>query len=118
MSSNPSPKRGEVWIADLGEPTGSEQAGARRTVIIQSDLVVGGRTTVVIPATTKTKARKAGQTVSVAAGTNGFTADAIILCRQLRVLDLSKFQAKTGKLDEAVMAKVEAAVLYILALPS
>jgi mRNA-degrading endonuclease toxin of MazEF toxin-antitoxin module len=37
--TNPSPKRGEIWLSNLNPTQGSEQAGIRPVIIFQNDLV-------------------------------------------------------------------------------
>ena len=56
MSIKMSIKRGDIWIADLGKTTGSEQAGLRPVIIMQNDYGNNHAPTVnVIPLTAKRK---------------------------------------------------------------
>ncbi len=47
------PKRGEIWYADLNPTRGAEQAGARPVLIVQNDSINRFTTTILaIPFTT------------------------------------------------------------------
>lgn len=90
-------KRGEIWHVDLNPTKGTEQQGARYVLIISGNAfqTSTGRA-VVAPITIGGQgARSQGWTVSLSgAGTN---ATGVILCDQIRTVDL---RSRGGRFSE------------------
>jgi mRNA interferase MazF len=88
-------KRGEVWLVDLGEPTGREQAFQRPAIIVQSNDVSLG-TVVIIPCTTKVTSAQGrfATSVNLPASEGGLSAPTLALCHQIRALDQRKLIRK------------------------
>ena len=109
--------RGDVWLADLGKPTGHEQAEKRPVVIIQSDRFQHLGTTIVVPLTTAIpKDSNAVTHVAIPGGEGGLTESGYALCHHLRVLDRRKLLKKYGELPPYRLGEIEAAVAFILEL--
>lgn len=105
-------RRGEIWHVDLNPVSGKEQAGRRYVLIVSPDRfnqVTG--TAVVVPVTSGGAGSRAkGFAVTLSgAGTN---ATGVILCDQLRTLDL---KARNGRRSETVPDTVVDEVLGKLA---
>ena len=112
-------RRGKIWYADLNPVQGSEQAGARPVLIFQNDRInKATSTTLVIPFTTNLRRAALPSCVQVAKGEGGLTAESVLLCHQMRVLDEARLDYKLGKVSEQVMAEVETCVLYTLGIGS
>ncbi len=112
-------KRGEIWYANLNPVQGSEQAGVRPVLIFQNDRInKATSTTLVIPFTTNLRRAVLPSCVQVAKGEGGLTAESILLCHQLRVLDEIRLNYKLGKVSESTMAEVETCVLFTLGIGS
>lgn len=111
-------RRGEVWDADLGAIKGGEQAGPRPVVVLQTDDLQPLATTVVVPLTSNL--RQAGYPTSVAleTGEGGLRERSVVLCHQLRVLDRRKLIKQLGTLPPPKLSEIEAAVAFVLGLPS
>ncbi len=110
------PRRGEVWLVDLGVPRGHEQAYERPAVVIQSDDLSRLSTVIVIP-TTKVLQRGAHRgTVILAAGEGGLREKSIALCYQIRVLDRSRLIRRLGELSASVLEEIETTTAYVLGL--
>lgn len=108
-------KRGEIWYVNLDAVRGSEQAGVRPVLILQNDRInKATTTTLVIPFTTNLRRAALPSCVRVPQGEGGLTAEFVLLCHQLRVLDESRFSHKLGKVSEQVMSEVELCVLYTM----
>ena len=107
--------RGEVWFADLNPVQGSEQAGVRPVLVFQNDAINRFTTTVItIPFTTNLRRAALPSCVLVSASEGGLSADSVLLCHQMRVLDTTRLTRKIGVLSDAVMGQVEACVLFTL----
>src|ERR1700753_4371445 len=90
--------RGDIWHVDLNPTQGREQANPRYILILTTREFNRLGTPIVVPITTGGNfARSQGFTVSLSgAGTN---ATGVILCHQLRELDL---RARNAKFSEKV----------------
>ena len=87
----------------------------RPVLVFQNDAVSRFTTTVVtIPFTTNLRRASLLSCVLVQSGEGGLSADSVLLCYQLRVLDTSRLTRKLGTLSPDTMAQVETAVLHTL----
>ncbi|MBI2494222.1 MAG: type II toxin-antitoxin system PemK/MazF family toxin [Candidatus Rokubacteria bacterium] len=111
-------RRGDVWEADLGPIGGGEQAGARPVVVAQTDDLQTLATTVVIPLTSSLRQAGFPTTVKLEPGEGGLGKTSVALCHQLRVLDRRKLIRQLGTLPPAKLSEIEAAVAFVLGLPS
>jgi mRNA-degrading endonuclease toxin of MazEF toxin-antitoxin module len=86
-------ERGDIYLADLNPVKGREQAGRRYVMVISPSVFNRLGTQIVCPITQGGNfSRHAGFAVSLSgAGTN---AQGVILCNQLRTLDLPARNAK------------------------
>jgi mRNA interferase MazF len=110
-------KRGEVWRADLSPTRGTEQAGVRPVLIVQTDRAnPHSPHTIIVPFTSQIRQRLLPSHVLVPAGEGGLTQDSVALCEQVRVLDNSRLLDKRGDLSAARMQEVDEALRAILAL--
>ncbi|MBF0532886.1 MAG: type II toxin-antitoxin system PemK/MazF family toxin [Candidatus Omnitrophica bacterium] len=103
-------RRGEIYSADLDPTHGSEQRGRRPVLVLQND--IGNEyaaTTIIAPLTTKAFAKTYPTNVPVPAGIAGLKQDPTILLSQIRTIDKSRLDRRTGALPAALMAKVEEA---------
>ncbi len=100
-------RRGEIWHVDLNPIKGREQANPRYVMILTPRDFNRLGTPVVVPITSGGNyARMHGFTVSLSgAGTN---ANGVILCHQLRALDLN---ARGGRFSETAPDFITAEVL-------
>lgn len=109
------PKRGEVWLANLGPTRGSEQAGTRPVLVYQNDVVNRFATTVVtIPFTTNLRRAALPSGYLVHRGDGGLTNDSVALCHQIRVLDKTRLQRRLGAVEGKTMTAIDSRVLFTL----
>ena len=103
-------KRGEMFYADLSPYIGSEQGGRRPVIVIQNDTGNQHSPTVIIAAVTS-KTMKARLPVHVRLPSEiGLEKDSIALLEQIRTLDKKRLRERMGRVDGAVMEKVDAAI--------
>ena len=97
-------KRGEIYLADLGEGVGSEQKGERPVVIVQNNK--GNRfspTVSVIPITTKIH-KSAGMPTHVLLGKiSGLDELSACMAEQVMTIDKKRLLKRIGELPEKVM---------------
>ena len=104
-------KRGDIYYADLSPVVGSEQGGIRPVLIVQNN--VGNRyspTVIAAAITSQINKAKMPTHITVGAPNYGLTKDSIILTEQIRTLDKKRLRERMGRVDSAVMEKVDAAI--------
>lgn len=81
-------KRGEIWLADLNPPRGTETGKTRPVLIVQSQALLdaGHPSTYVIPLTTKLVDDAEPLRIRVSAG-GGLPQDSDLLMDQMRAID-------------------------------
>lgn len=100
-------KRGEVFYADLSPVIGSEQGGTRPVLIVQNDVGNRHSPTVIAAAITSRQDKSAMPThISIKGDSCGLAKDSVVLLEQIRTIDKQRLKEKTGRLDDADLAKV------------
>ena len=108
MANAKTPKRGEIWFADLNPSKGHEQAGTRPVLVLSP---ADNTLTIVLPISQGiTLARSQGFTVSLMGA--GTRAQGVVICNQPRTVSLRE---RNGKRVEAVPEFVLLDVLARLA---
>jgi len=94
--------QGEVWWADLAEPTGSEPGFRRPVVVVQSDAFNRSRisTIVCVPLTSNLRWSGAPGNVALDAKTTGLPKDSVANVSQLVTLDRAMLTDRVGKLPD------------------
>src|SRR5437762_2860826 len=109
--------RGEVWQADLSPTRGTEQAGVRPVVIVQTDRAnPHSPHTIIVPFTTRIRQKLLPSHVLVPAGEGGLTQDSVAIAEQIRVIDHDRLIRRLGVLAAARMGEVDDALRSILEL--
>lgn len=112
-------RRGEVIEVNLDPTVGTEIQKTRRCVVVQNN--VGNQysaRTIIVPASSAEKplAKPFPVWVAVSPADGGFTKDAVIMCDQIRAVDKTRIVRTCGRLSDAAMDKVDAALKISLAL--
>lgn len=107
--------RGDVIRVQLDPTRGSELRKTRPCVVVQRDAANrGGRTTIVCPLTDAVGKHPSLLFVPVASGTGGTTKNSVILCSQIRTIDVVRVIEKLGTLPADVMLRLDAGLRAIL----
>ena len=110
------PKRGEIWLLDWSPARGSEQAGLRPALIIQTDAAnsnPGYPNTIVLAVSTKGKpvpfhvAIKPGRS-------NGLTEASFVKCEQVLTVAKERLVRKLGVIGKDEMQLIKQAVRLVL----
>lgn len=108
-------RRGNIYMADLGERDGSEQGGSRPVLVLQNN--AGNRhcpTVIVAPITTKLKKLKQPTHVILETST-GLEHTSLVLLEQITTIGKQRLDWKIGTVDEDAMKKVNRAIRISLA---
>lgn len=114
------PLRWAIVLVDLDPTRGHEQAGTRRALVVSYEAFHRSGMATICPITTR-QPRYPGE-VSIPDGHAGQTRDGLILCHQVRTLDLARVTAYAlgGRVqyvtDRVVRSAVRAALAHQLGL--
>jgi len=104
-------KRGEVYWADLGPRSGSEQQGRRPVIIISHDgfnLTHGWRSVIVVPLSTSgAQAARGLSVVQIPQGKANLPRECFAVCHQVTTLDRSKISRRIGELTSNELVQIE-----------
>lgn len=108
--------QGEVWWADLPEPTGSGPGLRRPVVVVQGDAMNRSRiaTVVCVPLTSNLGWAQAPGNVRLAARLTGLPKDSVANVSQLVALDKSLLTEQTGKLSRAKVDLLHSGIDVVL----
>lgn len=109
-------RRGDLYLADLGEPVGHEQALQRPVLIVSADpwLLSDPPVIAVLPLTRTHRSRSTH--VELEPGGSGLAAVSYVKCEDIRAISPLRFQHRMGEADSVVMARVDLILSRLLAL--
>jgi mRNA interferase MazF len=110
------PNRGEVWLANLDPPRGTEPGKTRPVLIVQAQalLEAGHPSTLIIPLTTNVVADAGPLRVGVP-GAGGLRRNSDLLIDQLRAIDNRRLvQGPLTSLSSTLMSEVTDAIRAVL----
>ena len=109
-------KRGEVWWADLAEPSGSEPGGRRPVLVVQDDLLTASRlgTVMVVPLTSNLQRALAVGNVRLSTKDTGLKRESVALVCQVITVDRAWLDESTGSLPRRALQAVDAGLRLAL----
>lgn len=106
-------RRGDVWIAELGDGMGSEQQGQRPVVILQNNTGnIYSETTIVACITSKLK--KTNMPTHVELSEKFLLTNSEILLEQVRTISKDRLISRVGKVSSGIQEKIDNAILVSL----
>jgi mRNA interferase MazF len=111
-------RRGEIWWADLEEPTGSSPGYRRPVIVIQSDAFNRSRigTVIVVVLTSNCRLIDAPGNVLVDRKQSGLLRDSVANVSQVVTLDRGYLSERVCKLPPRTMASIDAGLRLTLEL--
>ncbi|MCU0290411.1 MAG: type II toxin-antitoxin system PemK/MazF family toxin [Thermoanaerobaculaceae bacterium] len=108
--------QGEVWWADLAEPTGSGPGFRRPVLVVQGDALNRSRigTVVCVALTTNLGWADAPGNVLLPSRTSGLPEDSVVNVSQIVTLDKSCLTERVGSLSERELDTVLAGIDIVL----
>ncbi|WP_366448214.1 type II toxin-antitoxin system PemK/MazF family toxin, partial [uncultured Ruminococcus sp.] len=103
------PKRGDMYVADLGQGIGSEQANERPVVIIQNNK--GNHyadTTIIVPITSQMKAQLPNHVIIHYGILTKY--QGCVLTEQIRTISVLRLKKYIGRLSEKDIRRIEKAL--------
>jgi mRNA interferase MazF len=111
-------KRGEIWWADLPEPSGSEPGFRRPFLIIQADSFnrSGINTVIVAALTSNLRLAEAPGNILLPARISGLPRDSVVNISQVVTLDRTFLTEEIGKVSGRLLAEIENGLRLVLSL--
>lgn len=102
-------RRGEVWWADLGEPSGSRPAKRRPVVVVQSDPYNESRlnTVIVLAITSNTALAVMPGNVFLPSAASGLARDSVVNVTALLTLNKADLDDRVSELSARLMNEVD-----------
>lgn len=110
--------RGQLWWADLAEPTGSEPGFTRPILVIQTDSFNKSNinTIIAVAITSNTRLAHAPGNVPLSKTKSGLSKDSVINVSQIITLDKESLSEAIGKLDKLTMQQVDNGLRLVLSI--
>lgn len=101
-------RRGDIYLANLGAPVGSQQGGVRPVVVLQNDVGNYYSPTITIaPLTTKTEKKRHQPTHYRIRKAKGLCRSSMVLAEQLGTYDKSCIRRYIGKVSKGQMRGIQ-----------
>lgn len=109
-------ERGEVWWADLDEPSGSEPGVRRPVLIVQSDAFNRSRirTVIAVVITSNLRLLDAPGSVLLPGKATGLPRDSVANVSQLLTLDRDFLTERVGRIRGGLLSDVESGLRMVL----
>lgn len=109
-------RRGEIHLADLGDPIGLEEAFVRPVLVVSAQPWLDSRPPVVhVVPLTRTR-RDAPTHVEIEPGSSGLAATSYAKCEDLRAVSVQRLERRFGNVEDVTLLRVETIVRRVLGL--
>jgi mRNA interferase MazF len=108
------PRRGEVWLVDFGDPIGREQSGRRPAVVVSADPLNESRAGVVIVVPTTTTHRGLPSHVELEPGGSGLDEVSYAKCEDVKSVSEQRLIARIGTVTDQVTFDIGRALRFLL----
>lgn len=108
------PRRGEIWLVDFGDPIGREQAGRRPAVVISADPLNDSRAGVVIVVPCTTARRDLPSHIEIDPVTSGLDDVSYAKCEDVKSISDQRLVARLGATDAEVTFEIARALRYLM----
>ena len=109
-----SPRRGELWLVDFGDPVGREQSGRRPAVVVSADRLNGSRAGVVIVVPTTTTHRGLASHVEIEPESSGLDEVSYAKCEDVKSISEQRLIARLGAVSDAVTFEITRILRFLL----
>ena len=108
------PRRGEIWLVDFGEPIGREQAGRRPAVVVSADRLNDSPAGVVIVVPCTTTNRGLPSHVELDPQRTGLDVVSYAKCEDVKSVSDRRLVAQLGVADDEAMFELSRALKFLL----
>lgn len=111
-----SPRRGEIWLVDFGEPVGREQAGLRPAVIVSTDALNDGPAGVLLVVPVTSSRRGLPSHVEIEALESGLDHTSYAKCEDVKSISDRRLVNRLGVAGTGPLFEIERVLRYLLEL--
>jgi mRNA interferase MazF len=109
-----SPRRGEVWLVDFGDPVGREQSGRRPAVVVSAEPLNESRAGIVIVVPITTAYRGLPSHVEIDRGSSGLDEVSYAKCEDVKSVSEQRLIGRLGAVGDAAMFQAARALHFLL----
>lgn len=110
------PRRGEVWLVDFGEPVGREQAGVRPAVVVSTDALNEGPAGVILVVPVTSTRRGLASHIELQTGESGLDNPSYAKCEDTKAISEQRFVSRLGVAGAEAMVEIGRVLRYLLEL--
>ena len=110
------PRRGELWLVDFGEPIGREQAGVRPAVVVSTDALNEGPAGVVLVVPVTSAQRGLPSHVEIEPGDSGLDHVSYAKCEDVTSASEGRLIDRLGVVGAAPRFEINRVLRYLLEL--
>jgi mRNA interferase MazF len=107
------PRRGEIWLVDFGEPVGREQGGVRPAVVLSTDAINEGPSGVVLVVPVTTARRDLPSHVEVEVGESGLDHASYAKCEDVKSISDRRLIDRLGTAGPNAMFEIGQVLRYL-----
>jgi mRNA interferase MazF len=108
------PRRGEVWLVEFGDPVGREQSGRRPAIVVSADPLNQSRAGVVVVVPTTTTHRGLPSHVEVEPGSSGLDEVSYAKCEDVKSISEERLIARLGEVTDAITFDIARVLRFLL----
>jgi mRNA interferase MazF len=110
------PRRGEVWLVDFGEPAGREQSGRRPAVVVSADALNEGPAGVIMVVPCTTTHRGLPSHIEIEPGDSGLDVVSYAKCEDLKSISEQRLITRLGQVGPHVIFEIGRVLRFLLEL--
>jgi mRNA interferase MazF len=108
------PRRGEVWLVDFGDPVGREQSGRRPAVVVSADSLNESRAGVIVVVPITTAYRGLPSHIEIDRDGSGLDEVSYAKCEDVKSVSEQRLMSRLGVAGDEVMFQTARAVRFLL----
>jgi mRNA interferase MazF len=109
-----SPRRGEVWLVDFGDPVGRESSDRRPAVVVSADPLNESHAGVVIVVPTTTTYRGLPSHIEIEPGDSGLDDVSYAKCEDVKSVSEERLVARLGSATAATIFAIARVLRFLL----
>lgn len=110
------PRRGEIWLVDFGEPIGREQAGIRPAVVVSTDALNKGPAGVILVVPVTSARRDLPSHIEIEPGESGLDHSSYAKCEDVKSVSERRLVDRLGVIAPEPMFRIVRVLRYLLEL--
>ena len=108
------PRRGDIWLIDFGDPVGREQAGQRPGLVASADPLHESHAGVVIVVPCTTTRRSLPSHIEIEPGGSGLDETSYAKCEDVKSISDQRLIARLGHVDATTMFEIGRSLRFLL----